>query len=110
MPPWPVLPKRLPLPYGIAIHPTQTDPILGIFQVKYHWSSRARTDLIRIATRELKKLAETTWAGKSIAMNFPGIGFGMLQRKDVLPIISLLPDNVTVWEFDRSDIADPGGV
>jgi hypothetical protein len=39
--------------------------------------------------------------GNKIAMNFPGIGWGGLNRLEVLPIISSLPDNVEIWEYDN---------
>ena len=31
-------------------------------------------------------------------VNFPGIGNGGLNKVDVLPLLSLLPDNVCIWE------------
>ncbi len=34
----------------------------------------------------------------TVALNFPGIGYGGLNRNEVLPIISILPDNVEIWE------------
>lgn len=34
-----------------------------------------------------------------IALNYPGIGLGQLNKSDVEPIISMLPDNVTIWEL-----------
>jgi hypothetical protein len=35
----------------------------------------------------------------SVHLNYPGIGNGRLRREDVLPIIALLPDQVTIWEY-----------
>lgn len=34
-----------------------------------------------------------------IALNYPGIGLGQLSKSDVEPIVSLLPDNVIIWEL-----------
>lgn len=34
-----------------------------------------------------------------IALNYPGIGLGQLNKSDVEPIVKMLPDNVTIWEL-----------
>lgn len=85
-------------PYGVLIHPTQFDPMLGVFQVKNDWAKPAVPKLIYISVDQLSDLAETEWVGMRIALNFPGIGNGRLRREVVLPLIQGLPDNVSVWE------------
>ncbi len=69
------------------------------FQVKEHYKSNANLNLIRESCLAL--FSEILDRPKiTIALNFPGIGYGGLSRNKVLPIISLLPDNVEIWEFE----------
>lgn len=72
--------------------------LLGIFQVKYNFKDRADLDLIKYSTDKLlSKWVELVDKGyDAISMNFPGIGYGGLNFEDVLPIVSVLPDNVTL--------------
>lgn len=73
---------------------------LGCFQVKYHWQQPADLNLIRQSTIALK-----WWAWRhhdcQIHLNFPGIGYGRLEKTAVLPILSQLPENVTIWEYAK---------
>ena len=85
-------------PYGILIHPELARPMIGVCQVKYRWSDKARLDLIQYSINLLNFRCQFQWRQVSVALNFPGIGFGGLKRRDVLPIIKSLPDNVEVWE------------
>ena len=74
------------------------DPLTHIaaFQVKQHWNDPANTGLILGSTHALVRwLANNTKL--NVALNFPGIGCGGLSRADVLPYITNLPANVTVW-------------
>jgi hypothetical protein len=74
-------------------------PIYGIFQVKYHFSDPADLGLIGRSVGFLIKLQRnnTVYKNKKVSMNFPGIGFGQLKYEDVLPIVTMLPDNVTLY-------------
>ncbi len=67
------------------------------FQVKNHFREKANISLIEhscyLLLREILDRPHIT-----IALNFPGIGYGGLKRSEVLPIISILPDNVEIWE------------
>lgn len=88
--------------YGVVVHPFNLRPILAVFQVKHHYKAPAELSLIKHSTAILKVLASGVWKDLCIAMNFPGIGWGRLNREEVLPIISELPDNVEVWEKDNA--------
>jgi hypothetical protein len=69
---------------------------IAAFQVKQDWRNPADTALILGSTNALVR-----WlAGRPlrVALNFPGIGNGRLSRADVLPCLSSLPANVTIWE------------
>lgn len=68
---------------------------LGIFQVKTDWQLPATPDVIRHSAVRLKIIADM-YPDLHFQLNFPGIGAGQLQRRQVLPIISILPDNVSV--------------
>jgi len=74
-------------------------PYVGAFQTKRQWFRKSNLHLI---ARSCDALAEEltgsrSWA-KRVAMPFPGIGFGGLQREKVLPLLSCLPDSVFVYE------------
>jgi hypothetical protein len=87
-------------PYGVIICETYSEPEIGVFQVKRNWRDDADTNLIRFSCI---KLAEVANSYKLIALNFPGIGYGRLKRNYVIGIIiSYLPDNVEVWEYNTA--------
>ncbi len=86
--------------YGLFIPSLWPHRREGAFQTKLHWQDRADTDIIIESTRQLFVWAETHNGDspKNIHLNFPGIGYGGLDRKKVLPIVEILPNNVTIWE------------
>ena len=75
-----------------------TNACILLFQVKYLWSDNADLELIKNATRELKATAEK-YPQKRFDLNYPGIGNGKLQLRNVQPLLETLPDNVHVWRF-----------
>lgn len=85
-------------PYGLLVSPGWPEKKLGAFQVKSRFCDDASLDLIAQSTEAL-----LTWAVQhphvTIHLNYPGIGNGRLERGQVKPIISKLPDNVIVWEL-----------
>ena len=75
----------------------QNGTFIGYFQVKYRWYDNANLDLIKFSCKELCHCAMEI-PEKKIAINFPGIGNGGLDRRDVQPILEdMLPDNVWVY-------------
>lgn len=78
--------------------PHSREAAIWAFQVKTHFRDEARLDLIQSSSRALTAIAKHD---KNLIwhLNFPGIGNGRLNRKDVLPLLQDLPDNVTVWEL-----------
>lgn len=77
---------------------------VGVFQVKAHFRHQASLTLIKYSACCLMEIAELH-KQTSFAMNFPGIGFGGLRRKDVLPILlSHLPDSIEVWEHKEDGL------
>lgn len=88
--------------YGLKIT-NQISPVqtVGAFQVKYHWSDTASIYLIQLATVKLFEYIMFAYpTPKCICLNFPGIGNGKLSRDAILPVVSLLPDLVEIWEFE----------
>jgi hypothetical protein len=69
------------------------------FMVKAHWRDPADLKIIKRSTTLLKELAESK-PKRRFDLNFPGIGNGNLPREAVLPIVSTLPNNVHIWEFE----------
>lgn len=84
--------------YGVLTDQTSSNPILGVFQVKFHYSAPAQVHLIENSVQALLRWLADVPADFVTWMNFPGIGYGQLPRKTVLPLISILPDNVHIWE------------
>jgi hypothetical protein len=84
--------------YHLLVSPRWPRARLGCFQVKRHWAHPAAPALIQGSCAAL-----TRWAhahpGRQICLNFPGIGNGRLPRTAVLPLLTSLPDTVTIWEY-----------
>jgi len=84
--------------YGLLISPRWPAAKLGAFQVKRHYSQPASLELIRHSAAALY-----AWCAEhpdaQVVLNFPGIGNGRLRRADVLPIVTQLPEQVTIWEY-----------
>ena len=79
---------------------TYNDVSVGImlFQTKYHFNDTSSLTLIK------KSLNSLFWwlveyPDSRFDLNFPGIGYGGLNRETVLPYLKLLPDNVHIWEL-----------
>lgn len=79
--------------------------MIGVFQVKRHFRDNARLSLIGHSCVKLMSYLNRNNNMKPVDLNFPGIGYGRLDREQVLPIISELPDIVHVWEKNMSTIS-----
>lgn len=82
-------------PYGI-VSAGQSDrgTHLGAFQVKWSWDQEADLSLIEFSTTMLCKIAPKY---ERVVLNYPGIGYGRLTRRQVEPILAKLPDNVEIY-------------
>ena len=67
----------------------------GVFQVKVHFRDDAHLELIRRSAIVLEEYCRGH-PDVVIRMNYPGIGYGRLDRKVVEPLLVNLPDNVTI--------------
>lgn len=83
--------------YGLCILPRV---YLGVFQVKYHFMSDADLNLIAYSTYLLTEYLKAN-PTKKVIMNFPGIGYGRRHSNDVLPIIQMLSDSVTIFKTGK---------
>ncbi len=79
--------------YGVLFKPEWH---IGAFQTKYHFKSDSSIEVIQYSTKQLKELAEF-YPESQFHLNFPGIGLGRLNPNDIKPILSILPNNVTIW-------------
>jgi len=79
----------------------QKRPLVAAFQTKRHWRWASDLVVISVAARQLQEAARKRedWRWD---LNFPGIGYGNLQRGEVLHILEDLPDNCHIWECDAS--------
>lgn len=82
--------------YGLAFC-QQHNCRLGAFQTKYHWNGDSSLELIEASIRQLE-IHAVSMPSQNFFLNFPGIGLGGLKREEVLPLLTTLPDNVTIWE------------
>lgn len=77
--------------------------VVGLLQVKYHFRDKAELPLIGYSIVKMNNWLENidrVWGKgdiKSIAMNFPGIGYGGLRREEVEPLLRDLDDRVTIY-------------
>lgn len=85
-------------PYGVLASLEWQNPMLAIFQVKYHFRDEADLGLIRNSVKALGEWARLD-SRVTFAVNFPGIGNGRLSDAAVLPLLKPLPDNVGVWTY-----------
>jgi len=72
---------------------------VGAFQTKTHYKYPADLDLIGLSTEMLCQfLEEEDYRDFKVNLPFPGIGKGGLKPETVLPIITVLPENVRVFQ------------
>lgn len=84
-------------PYTVLEEERVYGKYLGAFQVKYNWWEDANLNLIRYSTNLLYSAMNNQFKDMTCSMNFPGIGNGRVSYKDVLKVVSRLPDNVSLY-------------
>lgn len=99
---WKTLPKTLGTiikdqeVYGLKVNPRYPEAKLALFQTKTDWRLPSTLEIIQVSANMLHDWV--LWEGpQRVDLNFPGIGYGGLAEKNVLPIISSLPDCVHIW-------------
>ena len=81
--------------------PYLLEPGLFSFPVKCNWWEKADKNLILASVHALAVLA-TRLSDRDFAIPLPGTGNGRLDPDEVWPLLSELPDNVTVVVWDPS--------
>ncbi len=72
---------------------------IGVFQTKRHWSQDSDPLVIAHSTGYLCAYLDFwNMRFESVAMPFPGIGYGNLQRDQILPLLEPLPERVRIYE------------
>jgi len=71
---------------------------VGLLQVKRHFRDVGDTALIKEGVTRLASFAKDN-PTQAIHMNMPGIGWGRLSERTVLPLLADLPKNVNVWRY-----------
>jgi hypothetical protein len=82
--------------YGLIVSPKWPHARLGAFQTKIDWRDDSDPEVIKFSVECLLEWLEH-FPDAKVHLAFPGINHGNLSVEQVLPIISALPDNVTVW-------------
>ena len=70
---------------------------VGMFQSKINYWEPSTVKLIEFSVKKLLAWLEQR-PGITVALNFPGIGLGGLTEEEVLPLIEVLPDTVTIYK------------
>jgi hypothetical protein len=86
--------------YGLLVSEKWPERKIGAFQVKWDYRTHADLGLIGYSVARVEQFIIDNVV-MTVHLNFPGIGYGNLERKDVLPIIEKLPNNVHVWEYEN---------
>lgn len=84
--------------YGLIVSKFWPISRLGMFQVKYNWKDKADLKLIEYSTQQLIEFCQKNKYPR-VDLNYPGIGNGKLQEKDVYEVIKYLPNCVNVWKL-----------
>ena len=100
--------KAVGSPYGLLVSPrwsisqggSGAKAKLGAFQTKDNWTEGWSLALIGFAADKLLAWCEAHPTAR-VHLNMPGVGHGGLSREVVLPLLTSLPDTVTVWEYRR---------
>jgi hypothetical protein len=87
--------------YGLLLG-SETGDKLSAFQVKTHFRNKASLDIIELSANQLAQFAHSHPSYR-ISLNYPGIGYGRLDRDVVAPLLQILPDNVTIWSYGKGD-------
>lgn len=66
------------------------------FQTKIFWRDKSNLHIIKNSVKDLDQIARH-FPKARFGLPFPGIGYGQLSPKDVLPLLESLPDNVIVF-------------
>ena len=74
----------------------------GAAQIKYDFRDKAKPDLIVFSMAILAHEAKSS--SSIFNINFPGIGNGGLSKAEVKPLLETLPENVYIWERERTFI------
>ena len=95
--------------YGFIIIPAPEKELphgrVGLFQTKQHFKDDASLRLIRASCDALMEWVETTTALPGwplVAVNYPGIGNGNLDRREVEPVIARMLRSPLVEVYARA--------
>lgn len=73
---------------------------LGAFQTKNHWRFPSRPEILLFSAYKLEIWCQEN-PGKTVALNFPGIGHGGMNKAEVWKLLRpILPAAVTIWEAE----------
>lgn len=85
--------------YGLYVVDTPKQKV-GAFQTKHNWKHQSYKHIIETSIRNL-----FDWImihrPKRVDLNYPGIGNGKLDIKEIGYQVNLLPDLVHIWRFKK---------
>lgn len=93
--------------YGIIVSSEWPKKSLGLFQTKVDYRNPSTTDLISRSCKALQEWIDEFGREVEVHLNFPGVGAGGLQKETVWGIVSTLPSNVRIWQYNEGHGGSP---
>jgi hypothetical protein len=103
--------------YGCLITAKYSDDMYkyyGLLQTKKDFKDKSDLNLIKVSVNRLVRIIteykDTYGEIPTVSLPMPGVGLGGLSVEEVYPIISVLPDTVSVYVDDKTmkDLKDKG--
>ena len=85
--------------YGLLVSEKWPKARLGAFQTKLQYRKKSTIEMVWYSTVMLIRWCAENKDAK-VHLNWPAVGLGGLTYQETLPLISQLPDTVTVWTYD----------
>jgi|SRR6185295_10226664 len=93
-------PKRSAYLYGYVSLTQKRRRLIGLLQTKLHWKDKASLTVIGFGLTKLRTFV-AAFDIQSVAMNFPGIGLGGLDKFAVYPMLNELDERYTIHILEK---------
>lgn len=87
--------------YGLLISENWPESKLGAFQTKWHSNLPSNPALVGYSIGKLEQFIADN-SVMNVHLNFPGIGYGGLDKELLLRTLAVLPNNVYIWEGEKA--------
>lgn len=80
--------------YGL-LRGVYNEQAIAALQTKLHFSTPSPLELVKQSLLILENATKDNY--EEVHLTMPGVGYGKLPLRDVLPLVERLPDNFHVW-------------